>query len=81
VSLSGKSQIIPTLKAVLGMSPMMESGMTPPNAGKKYLLEVLTAGELQSLMGRARLDPRAASGRLDGPRHGWPEGLELEAAR
>jgi integrase/recombinase XerD len=42
------------------MSPMMEAGMTPPNAGKKYPAEVLTAEEVQALMGAC--SARSASG-------------------
>jgi site-specific recombinase XerD len=44
----------------MGRSPMMEAGMTPPNAGKKYPAEVLTADEVQALMGAC--SARSASG-------------------
>ena len=44
----------------MGMSPMMEAGMTPPNAGRKYPAEVLTADEVQALMGAC--SARSASG-------------------
>ena len=42
------------------MSPMMETGMTPPNQGKKYPAEVLTAEEVHSLLGAC--SARSASG-------------------
>ena len=44
----------------MGMSPMMEAGMTPPNADRKYPAEVLTADEVQALMGAC--SARSASG-------------------
>jgi site-specific recombinase XerD len=44
----------------MGMAPMMEAGMTPPNAGKKYPAEVLTADEVRALMGGC--SARSASG-------------------
>ncbi len=39
---------------------MMTAGMTPPNAGRKYPAEVLTADEVQALMGAC--SARSASG-------------------
>jgi len=41
-------------------APMMTRGMTPPNKGRKYPAEVLTAGELAALI--ARCSTRAPTG-------------------
>jgi integrase/recombinase XerC len=34
----------------MGMAPMMQAGMTPPNAGQKYPAEVLEPAEVQALL-------------------------------
>jgi integrase len=42
------------------MSPLMQPGQEPPNKGRKYPAEVLTAGEVQALIGAC--SARSASG-------------------
>jgi hypothetical protein len=44
------------------MSPLMQPGQEPLNKGRKYPAEVLTADEVQALIGAARPGPRAGSG-------------------
>ena len=41
-------------------APMMAPGMTPPNKGRKYPAEVLTAGEVAAVIGRC--SPKAPTG-------------------
>ena len=41
-------------------APMMRAGMTPPNKGKRYPAEVLTAAEVAAVIGRC--SPKAATG-------------------
>ena len=42
------------------MSPLMQPGQEPPNKGRKYPAEVLTADEVQALIGSC--SARSASG-------------------
>jgi integrase len=44
----------------MGMSPIMEAGMEPPNKGKRYPTEVLTADEVSALIGQC--SQKAATG-------------------